>query len=229
MKKEDIHLADLHRILIGNSPTEFLLEVFIRTTVIYLILIVILRFLGKRMNGQLTNLEMAVMLTLGAIVSPAMQLPDRGILSGVLALLCALFFLRATNLIGFKSRKAEQIIQGTEALLIKDGVIQLDVMAENRLSHQQVYAALRKENIYNVSKVKRLYLEAYGLFTIYSEKDDRPGLSVLPPDDDEIHSIHRFPQQPARACTNCGYTVEADGAPDVCPSCQANKWVKAVL
>lgn len=229
MKKDDIHLADWERILIGNAPAEFLLEVFIRTTLIYIILLVILRLLGKRMNGQVTNLEMAVMLTLGAIVSPAMQLPDRGLLSGVLALLCALTFLRVTNLWGFKSPKAEQVIQGTETMIIKDGIIQLDTMAKNRLSHQQVYAALRSGNVYNVSKVKRLYLEAYGMFSIYQDPEDRPGLSVFPPNDSDIHSVHQRPSEPTVACTNCGYTVAKKEAPNTCPSCKANHWVDAVI
>ena len=113
-----------------------------------------MRLLGKRMNGQLTNLELAVMLTMGAIISPAMQLPDRGLLSGMLALACALTFLRGRQLLGFKHSKAEKIIQGTGTVLVKDGVIQLKQMAENRLSHQQIYAALRTENVYNLGQRK---------------------------------------------------------------------------
>ncbi|MFD1140157.1 YetF domain-containing protein [Larkinella insperata] len=229
MKKENIFLNDWERILIGNAPTEFLLEVFIRTTLIYLFLLIILRLLGKRMNGQLTNLEMAVMLTLGAIVSPAMQLPDRGLLSGVLALLCALTFLRVSNLWGFKSNKAEQVIQGTETMLVKDGIIQLHTMAKNRLSHQQIYAALRNKKVYNLSKVKRLYLEAYGLFSIYEDSEDRPGLSVFPPNDQEIQSIHQRPKEASVACSNCGYTVRKNEAPATCPCCEAKQWVEAVI
>ncbi|MGA0557956.1 DUF421 domain-containing protein [Larkinella sp. VNQ87] len=229
MKKEAIFFEDWQRILIGNAPVEFMLEVFLRTVVIYLILLVVLRLLGKRMNSQLTNLEMAVMLSMGAILAPAMQLPDRGVLSGILAMFCALLFLRLTNLLGFKSRKSEQLIQGTETMLIKDGIIQCKTMAKNRLSHQQVYAVLRKENIYNLSKVKRLYLEAYGLFSLYTNEEDRPGLSVLPAPDDEIHTLHRMPDEPLMACSNCGFTQSATTRDKICPSCGAGEWVKAVI
>ena len=168
------------------------------------------------------------MLTMGAIISPAMQLPDRGILSGVLALICALAFLRGTNLLGFKSRKIEQLIQGTETLVIKDGILQLDAMAKNRLSHQQIYAALRSGNVYSLGKVKRMYLEAYGMFSIYQDEKAKPGLSVLPPSDEEVHSIHKQPNKKMLACTNCGNTVPAEPKPGACPICHANKWVEAV-
>lgn len=229
MDNEEIKLGDWQRILIGDAPAEFLLEVFIRTTLIYLALLVVMRLLGKRMNGQLTNLELAVMLTMGAIVSPAMQLPDRGLLSGVLALLCALVFLRETSLLGFKSRKAEQLIHGTETVLIKDGIIQLDEMGKNRLSHQQIFAALRSENVYNLGKVKRLYIEAYGMFSIYQDEQGKPGLSVLPPSDEEIQSIHEHPKEKLLACTNCGNTVSVQPGSGTCDVCYANQWVDAVL
>ena len=229
MDKEDIKLGDWQRILIGDAPVEFLVEVFIRTTLIYVALLVVMRLLGKRMNGQLTNLELAVMLTMGAIVSPAMQLPDRGLLSGVLALLCALTFLRETNLWGFKSSKTEKLMQGTETVLIKDGIIQLDQMAENRLSHQQIYAALRSENVYNLGKVKRLYIEAYGMFSIYQDETGKPGLSVLPPSDGEIQSIHQHPKEKILACTNCGNTIPNKPKPGPCLVCKTNRWTDAIL
>ncbi|WP_128546348.1 DUF421 domain-containing protein [Larkinella soli] len=229
MKKEDIRLSDWNRILIGDNPAEFLLEVFIRTLLIYLLLLVILRLLGKRMNGQVTNLELAVMLTLGAIVSPAMQLPDRGLLAGATGLVCALGFLRLTNMVGFKSRKAEKKIQGTGTILVRDGLIQLEAMSSNLVSRQQLYAVLRGSNIYNLSKVKRLYLEAYGMFSIFPEEEDRPGLSVLPPTDDEVRGIYRPAESDLLACSRCGQTVPARPAPDLCPNCEASHWQKAVL
>ena len=92
MNKYDIHLSDIYRILFGEAPVEFLVEVFIRTWLIYLILLIIVRLMGKRMSGQLTIAEMAVMVTMGAIVAPAMQIPNLGILQGALILFLALAF-----------------------------------------------------------------------------------------------------------------------------------------
>ena len=103
MKKEEIKPWDWQRIFLGEAPAEFLLEVLIRTIVIYLVLLVVLRLLGKRMDGQLTLTEMAVMITLGAIVSVPMQIPDRGILMGVVALVCALIFQRGWNRVTVKN------------------------------------------------------------------------------------------------------------------------------
>lgn len=229
MEKENIWLSDWQRILLGEAPVEFLVEVLIRTTLIYLTLLIVMRLLGKRMNGQITNLDLAVMLTMGAIMAPAMQLPDRGLLSGVLALFCALAFLRGTIQVGVKSNKAEKRIQGRATILIKDGVILLDEMAQNRLSHQQVFAALRSENVYNLGKVKRLYFEAYGMFSIYQDETGKPGLSLLPPSDIDIRSIHQNPETSTLACSNCGNTQPASPAPGPCSRCGADRWTNAIL
>lgn len=112
MKKEEIYFWDIKRWLFGHAPPEFMIEVFIRTILIYLFLLLVVRLLGKRMAGQMTLSELAVMLTLGALVSPVMQLPDRGILFGVLVLICALIFQRGLNLWAFKNEKVEHVTQG---------------------------------------------------------------------------------------------------------------------
>ncbi len=181
MKKEEIVITDWKRILFGDAPVEFMLEVFIRTLIIYLVLLTVARLLGKRMGGQLTITETSVMVTLGAIVAPAMQLPDRGIMMGILALTCALAFQRGVNLWGFESPKFEKVSQGSSSAVIKDGVIMLKEMSSVRLSRQELFALLRRKNIYNLGKVERAYLEACGLISIYIRSEEQPGLSTIPP------------------------------------------------
>jgi uncharacterized membrane protein YcaP (DUF421 family) len=90
MNKEEIHLYDIQRILFGNAPVSFLLETLIRTFIVYAVLIIVLRIMGSRMSGQLTITELAIMLMLGAIVSSAVEMPDKGILWGVAALIVIL-------------------------------------------------------------------------------------------------------------------------------------------
>lgn len=228
MKKEEIRLDDWQRILFGDAPVLFTVEVLARTAIIYLTLLIMMRFLGKRMNGQLTNLELAVMLTMGALLAPPMQIPDRGLLSGMLGLLCALAFLRGSNLLGFASKKAEELIHGTATVLVKDGIIQLDEMARNRLSRQQIFAALRSENVYHLGKVKRLYLEAYGVFSIYQEKQEKPGLTVMPPADDGIRDTYQKKDEHTLACGRCGKTVPISPDPGVCPVCDHTQWEPAI-
>jgi rubrerythrin len=80
-----------------------------------------------------------------------------------------------------------------------------------------------------------MYFEAAGSFSIYqyrSNQDEgdakRPGLSTLPPGDQEIHTIQQTVSDKI-ACTNCGHTTTADQQSQPCMVCQETVWTQAVL
>jgi uncharacterized membrane protein YcaP (DUF421 family) len=228
MQKEDIHLTDLKRIFIGEAPGSFLLEVLIRTAVIYVVLLIAVRLLGKRMTGQLTIVELAVMLTLGAIVSIAMQLPDHGLLQGVVALVCALVFQRGLTLWDWTNPRVETVTQGGASCLVRDGVIAMDAMAAARISREQLFALLRTRSLFNLGAVKRAYLEACGEFSVYPAAEERPGLSVLPPEDKAARSAQPAGPANLRVCLRCGRVEPADGGAAPCPNCGGPDWTRPI-
>ncbi|RNI21991.1 DUF421 domain-containing protein [Rufibacter latericius] len=227
MKKEEIYFPDWQRLLIGNTPWEFMLEVFIRTIIIYVALLIILRLMGKRMNAQLTISELAVMVTLGGIASAPMQLPDRGILLGIVIFICALFFQRGLNLWAFRNPKIEKLTQGHLSLVVKEGVLVIGEMERARLSKDQVFAALRTHNIRQLGQVKRVYMEACGLFSVIKEKEPKPGLSILPAKDKAL--VESLPEDKNHlACTRCGNLAESNQAQgNTCPNCSCDEWIPA--
>ncbi len=227
MKKEEIHLDDWKRILFGQAPPEFLLEVLLRAIIVYFILLVVVRLLGKRMSGQLTLTEMSVMVTVGAIISPSLEAPDRGIVLALVAMLCMMAFQRGVTWLEFKRKGFENVTQGELTMLIKDGILQIDNLTDTRISKQQIFAQLRGQTIYNVSQVKRLYIEACGEFSLYKTEDARPGLSTLPPDDAAMRQDQSYADDTV-ACTNCANTAPAWQLQGPCPVCGQQVWTKAV-
>ncbi|SDE80333.1 Uncharacterized membrane protein YcaP, DUF421 family [Dyadobacter soli] len=224
MKKEDIIPGDWYRILFGETPVVFLLEILLRTIIIYVILLVIVRMMGKRMGGQLTISDLAVMITLGAIVSPGMQMPQTGLLLCALILICALVFQRGLNFLEYKSERFEEITQGTLSILVKNGVMQLDQMHSTKVSRQQVFAALRNSEVYNLGDVDRVYLEACGLISIYRRPEPNPGLPLFPPDDEAIEGFRQHTIHDSLVCTNCGKVPETQDRSQHCPVCDATQW-----
>ncbi len=228
MKKEEIHLGDWQRILIGNAPWEFMLEVLIRTVIIYLILLVIMRLLGKRMNTNVSILDMAVTLTLGAIVSPAMQLADRGLMLGAAALLCIALLQRLVSWLAFKSRKIEVLTQGDVTLLMKNGVMDVGQLRKTVLSHEQLFEQLRKQKVYHLGQVKRVYLEGSGQFSVFKNAEEKPGLCILPDDDEQLYRGTTRSKQ-FLACKNCGTVVRGQASSTKpCTRCSVNDWDEAV-
>lgn len=229
MKPEEIHLGDIKRILFGQTPPEFMAEVAIRTLLIYLMLLLVVRLMGKRMTGQMTVTELSVMISLGAIVSPVMQLPDRGIFFGVLVLMVALVFQRQLNLWGVKNEKVEHITQGEMSLLIKDGSLILEEMEKTEITKQQVFSMLREKKIHNLGKVKRAYLEACGIFSVYETEETRPGLPLIPSSDNIVDSVLKESKDRVMACCRCGHVQENTDENTLCDSCEAKEWSKAYL
>ncbi|MEZ2440522.1 DUF421 domain-containing protein [Chitinophaga sp. RCC_12] len=229
MDKSTIRLDDLSRILLGNAPVEFMIEVLIRTIIIYIFLLFIVKWFGKRMSGQLTILELGIMIMLGAIVSPVTASPERGIAAGMFTLLLILIYQRSLTLWGIRNPRIEKLTQSTLTICVKDGVIQVDEIKRTGIPRSQLFTVLREKNIYNLGKVKRIYLEACGLFSIYQYKEDQPGLSVLPVKDAEIHTIQTLANNDIMSCTNCGNTKKISGSAEICTHCGTSHWEKATL
>jgi uncharacterized membrane protein YcaP (DUF421 family) len=228
MDPQSIHFTDWQRILFGDAPAVFLIEVLIRALCTYAVLLVVIRLLGKRMSGQLTITEMAVMLTLGAIISVPMQMPERGILHGVVMLFFVLAFQRGFTWFIFKSRKLEALAEGRMIMLIKDGVLQLHELEKVNMSREQLFAILRGEGIYHLGQVKRVYQEASGSFSIYLNEPARPGYSILPQMDHQLeHDIQEHAENDLFACRNCGNVMKRDPQ-QACTSCGRTDWESAV-
>jgi uncharacterized membrane protein YcaP (DUF421 family) len=228
MKKEDIHLGDWNRILFGDVPAVFTVEVIVRTIVIYLIFLVIMRQLGKRMNAQLTITELSVMLTLGAIIAVPMQIPNRGLLPAAILLLCVLFLQRGLSWLSVKRRKVEAVVQGKVTLIAKNGVLQPEQLKKERISHEQVYAKLRDQEVTQLGQVKRLYLEADGSFSLFKQEHPVPGLSVLPGKDKKLKREQETDAQ-LKVCLYCGNPAKhEDHSGNHCLNCNEEQWTQAV-
>jgi uncharacterized membrane protein YcaP (DUF421 family) len=227
MKANEINLEDWQRILFGNASPEFLLEVFIRTLIIYVALLLAVKWLGKRMNGQLTIIEMTVMVTLGAIVSVPMQMPDRGILQGLLILVTALLLHRGITHLGHRSPKAEDLIQGKPTVIVKNGVLQLKEMHASRVSKQQLFSELRSKKIFHLGNIRRVYLEPSGAFSILLSREAHQGLPLYPPSDRDIFIGMKADYKQSLVCVNCGMMSDKEKV-DTCEGCHEHNFIKAI-
>src|ERR1700712_5176047 len=105
MSKKSFSITDWTLFLKGTLPWSFLLEVGIRVFFLYMLIIVSMRLMGKRMGAQLTRNEMAALVSLAATVGIPMQAPDRGLLP---ALLVAVVVIGTQRFIAWKAFRNER-------------------------------------------------------------------------------------------------------------------------
>jgi len=227
MKKDEIHLGDWKRLLIGQAPWEFMLEVVIRSLIMYVIFFIVMRILGKRMSAQLSIFELIIIIVLGAAISLPMASPDRGILSGILILLFIVGFEKGLAYLTFKSNKAEVLTLGRLDVLISDGRLIYKNMAKTVMSRERIFSELRQQSVTHLGQVERMYLETCGMFSILKFKEEKPGLSVLPEWDKSV-TDEKFDGE-ILVCYHCGNLKSENSAThDSCDACNNNKWVSAI-
>jgi uncharacterized membrane protein YcaP (DUF421 family) len=225
MQSWEIHLNDWVRILFGNVPPEFFIELIIRVTFIYLLVIVCIRLMGKRMATQLSRNELVAISSLAASIGIPIQTPDRGLLP---ALLVALIVVAGQRIVAYKLARSEPFerkSQGNIATLVNDCSLRLEAMRHSRISREEVFARLRSEQITHLGQVRRLYFEARGTFTIIRNEEQQPGLCVLPEDDPDFRQQQHYLTD-QRVCADCGHP--ADDHSQTCPSCGHDKFVHPI-
>jgi len=228
MQPQDIHITDWLRILVGGVPASFYIELLIRAIAVYLILLVSMRSMGKRMSSQMSRNELAALVSLAAAVGIPMMAPDRGVLSAIVIAFVLITVERMIAKKSFKNEKFENYALGRVSALINDGVVDMKELKQVGLAHERVFAQLRAQGILQLGSVSRLYMEAGGNFTLVENPEPVPGLSVLPPWDDPLRDC--FKEHPEnQICVQCGFPQKKAGHPyDKCPNCGSQKWVPAV-
>ncbi|WP_210465717.1 DUF421 domain-containing protein [Rufibacter roseolus] len=229
MKPEEIQITDWLRIVLGEVPWIFLLEVVIRIAIIYFILMFAMRAMGKRMSSMLSRTEMAALVSLAAANGVALMDPSRGVLPIVII---AVVVVGVERFIAWRSTQDagfERKVMDDMDILVKDGALQLGVMERTRITRERLLAQFRHEDIYNLGKVQRTYMEANGAFTILQYPDERPGLSIIPEIDEELRQEQKT-EPNTFACATCGHVEKQAQKPQTtCPNCNSQDWSPAVV
>lgn len=231
MKKDEIHLGDWMRTFLGEVPPIFYVELIIRAFLIYALLIVSMRLLGKRMSSQVSRLELAAMVALASAIGVPMLSPYNGMLPAFIIAIIIVVITRVIGWISFRNEHFEQITQGDIDVLVEDSVMNEDKMKRTRISRERLFAHLRSEKISHLGQVKRLYLEAGGDFSIIENEKAKPGLMVLPEWDKSFIDETLAPTNTI-ICNNCGEQKQNNTSAnenETCSNCGKNKWTKAVM
>jgi len=151
-----------------------LLQIVLRTGVIYLLVLIGVRLSGKREVGQMTPFDLTLLLLLSNSVQNAMTGPDTSLLGGVVAA-CTLLLLNyfVADLSG-ANRRFRRFIQGEPSLLIHDGKIIEAHMAKEHVSMDELQRALREHGIGEYHQVALAVLEVDGSISCLKYDEIKP-------------------------------------------------------
>ncbi|KEO75550.1 DUF421 domain-containing protein [Anditalea andensis] len=230
MYTSDAELWDWMRILMGGVPAVFLIEVLIRILFIYLLLVVSMRLMGKRMSAIISRNEMIAMISLAAAIGIPIQDPEQGLIPPVIIAAVVISMQRIISTKSMDKPGLEQTIVGDIGIMVRDGKLDIENMRNSRISRERLFTEFRVKGVISLGKVQRAYLEANGSFTIYlHENVEKEGLCILPDwDQDYLEELHYA--EGTFACTRCGHLEKSQSEPTFeCSHCHNSRWVKAVI
>lgn len=222
MKKEDIKIDDWNRILFGEAPPLYLLETAVKVAIIYLIILIAIRLMGKRMTAELDRADIVARVSLAAAVSLPIQRPGQGLLTAAIIVMVIVITGRLLAAWTTHNTKFERIFNGTYAILVTNGIINQQELKKIQVTQERLFAALRKHGIKHLGQVKRFYIEENGKFSLVKNDKEKPGLAVIPHWDKDL--LQQQKQTNIQLCISCGSACEND----IC-KCGGNKLGTAIL
>ncbi|MBQ6878463.1 MAG: DUF421 domain-containing protein [Oscillospiraceae bacterium] len=148
--------------------------VFFRTLIIYFIIIVCLRIMGKRQLGELQPSEFVIAILISNIATLSIEdtnIPLTGAVVPIITLMSAEVIL---SFITLKSGKAQTIVTGNPVVIIRNGNIDQKSMRELRFSIEDLMSQLRINGIFDIEEVSWAIVETNGQLTVYQKPEYQP-------------------------------------------------------
>jgi len=215
--------------LIGEADWSFLVEISLRTFIMYIIILVGLRLLGKRGVKQLSVFELVVIISLGSAAGDPMFYKEVGLLVPIIIFTIIVSSYRLTTYLTAKSKKFDDIVEGQPVYLIRDGEFSIENFSKEGLAHDEFFAELRQYSVAHIGQVETAIIETSGNISVYYYADEKVkyGLPVLP--DLFNQTIVEIKTSDIYACAFCGNVSHlAGGSVHACDRCDKKSWVKAL-
>ena len=147
---------------------------FFRTVLLYAILIVGIRAMGKRQIGELEPVELVLMLLISDLAAVPMQ--DFGIplLNGAVPIVTLLALSMLLSFFSMRNVRFHRLICGNPTVLIENGVIRQDAMRRNRFTLDELLEELRAQGVTDLTSVKYAVLETNGRLSVLLRADAAP-------------------------------------------------------
>lgn len=151
-----------------------MLVVFIRTLLLFSVVIIVMRIMGKRQIGQLQPFELAVAIMISELAAVPMQDTGIPLINGIIPILTLLIAQVIISFVSLKSVKARGVICGRPSILIEKGKIIEENLRKELYTLNDLLEQLRIKDTPNLADVDYAILETNGQLSIIPKADKRP-------------------------------------------------------
>lgn len=150
-----------------------MLNTFIRVTILYILVLVIMRLMGKREIGQMQPFELVIAIMIADLASVPMSDTGIPITNGIIPIIALLLFQLIISIINLKSIKLREIICGKPRILIYRGKIDEEALKKEKITVNELQEKLRQKDIFTLGDVEYAILETSGDVSVIQKPEKR--------------------------------------------------------
>lgn len=151
-------------------PRYSLLEMFLRGTIMYFVLVVLLKLVVKRQAGGVGRTDILVIVLLAEIAGPGFTAGYKSVVEGSTLVATVLFWSFAVEWLSYRFPRFERLFQPGSLPLILDGKILHRNLRAELVTREELMAQLRENGVADVCEVKEACMESDGMISVIKKQ-----------------------------------------------------------
>ncbi len=150
-----------------------MLITLIRTVILYILVLITFRILGKRQVGELQPTDLVITLLLSEILVIPMQDTQIPLINTFIPVLLLIGFEIIISVLSIKSVRFRSLLQGNSLIVIRNGVLDQKQLKRLRFTIDDLLEALRKKDIFDISEIQYAIVETDGTLSVLLKPEYR--------------------------------------------------------
>jgi uncharacterized membrane protein YcaP (DUF421 family) len=151
----------------------------VRTLLVYFVIVIIFRLMGKREIGELSLLDLVIFIMIAELASMSIENAEMPFFDAILPIVILAIVQISLAVISIRSRKFRHMVDGQPVIIVNKGKIDENVMRKHRYNFDDLLLQLREQRIGDIRDVEYAILETSGKLSIFLKKNP-PSLFVYP-------------------------------------------------
>lgn len=217
---ETLQSLDWQKMFLGDASPTFLVEIAVRTFIIYAYSLLLIRWIGGRGIGQMSIVEFLLVVALGSAVGDAMFYPDVPLIHAMLVITLVVCFNKLIDIGICASPRIRRVFSGRSMAVVQNGRIDMAALRHLKISREELFEGLRDKGIRNLGRVELAFLETGGHFSVFPHKGAVAGLPIVP-----TKHQRSSPAEGQRLCATCATPLPESAT--CCSKCSGRTFLAA--
>lgn len=151
-----------------------MLIIFVRTLILYVVIVIVLRLMGKKQIGQLQPSELVVALVIADLAAVPMANVGIPLINGIIPIITLFIMEELLSFVSMKSARARGLICGKPSIIVERGVIIEEELRRVRYNINDLLEQLRLKDFSNLEDIDYAILETSGQLSVFPKPENKP-------------------------------------------------------